>query len=69
MLDWLLEKRGELSQAKVAEKAGITQQQYSHIELGIRSPSVKTAMRLGAALGFDWTRFFSTENAQREAPQ
>lgn len=66
MLNWLLNKRGKLPQTHVATEAGITQQQYSHIERGLRRPSVKTAMNISKVLGFDWTIFFPTTDERKE---
>lgn len=57
-MDWLVELRGNRSQASVAKDAGVTQQYYSLVESGKRSPSVPTAKKIAATLGFDWTRFF-----------
>ena len=55
---WLIEIRGSLSQASVAEKCGITQQYYSRIELGTRTPAVPQAKAIAKALGFNWQRFY-----------
>ena len=59
MREFLIKSRGEKSQTDVANICGISQQMYSHIENGKRRPSVEVAKRLGDALGFDWTRFFT----------
>lgn len=63
MRNWLkaLRKQHDLSQAKVAEISGITQQMYNLIENGERRPSVETAKKIAQVLGFDWTRFFEDE--------
>ncbi len=63
MRKWLKEFRlkMKLSQSDVAFKSGITQQQYSFIENGNRSPSVDTAQSIANVLGFNWTRFFESE--------
>ena len=63
MLDWLEAIRVEqhLSQKAVSEAAGISQASYCNIEAGKRSVAVKTAKRIAAALGFDWTRFYETD--------
>lgn len=58
MLHWLAEIRGSRSQYEVAAKIGIAQSTYACIEVGSRRPSVSMAKRIGAALGFEWTRFF-----------
>lgn len=47
------------TQKEVAERAGISESFYSLIENGNRRPSVEVAKRLGDALGFDWTLFFT----------
>ena len=59
MREFLIQLRGDKSQGEIAQLAGISQQMYSRIEIGNCSPSVKVAKRLGDALGFDWTRFFT----------
>lgn len=63
MRKWLKELRQkmDISQANVALKSSITQQQYSFIENGNRTPSVDTAKSIANALGFEWTRFFEPE--------
>jgi transcriptional regulator with XRE-family HTH domain len=57
---WLREARRNkgLSQKEIAKQAGISQQGYSFIESGTRTPSVPTAKRIASALGFDWQRFY-----------
>lgn len=62
---WLKElrqKRG-MSQKKVADKSGISQQYYAFIESGDRGTKlpVPTAKKIAAALGFDWQRFYEDE--------
>jgi len=59
---WLIELRKGYSQTQIAKAAGITQQMYSFIELGVRRPSVEVAKKIAAVLGFDWTRFFEDED-------
>lgn len=49
------------SQKQVAEEAGITQVYLSQIENGERNPSVDTAKKIAAVLGFEWTRFYDDE--------
>lgn len=62
-MDWLREKRKEtgLTQDEVAEKVGINRATLSKLETGETNPSVKLAQKLGALLGFDWTRFYEPE--------
>jgi len=71
MRKWLVDIRGEQSQQEVAAKAGISQNFYSWIEKGERTPSVKTAKKIAAVLGFDWTRFFeeNTHESTSESAQ
>lgn len=62
---WLKElrqKRG-MSQKKVADKSGISQQYYAFIESGDRGTKlpVPTAKKIAAVLGFDWQRFYEDE--------
>lgn len=59
-MDWLKELRESrgLNQRQVAEQVGISQPSYCFIERGKRGASVKTAKRIAAVLGFEWTRFF-----------
>ena len=62
MRKWLIELRKGRSQAQVAEAAGITQQMYSAVELGVRRPSVEVAKKIASVLGFNWTRFYEDED-------
>lgn len=43
---------------QVSELVGISESFYCMIENGERRPSVETAKKIGAVLGFDWTRFY-----------
>ncbi|WP_078428800.1 helix-turn-helix transcriptional regulator [Alkalihalobacterium alkalinitrilicum] len=58
MRQWLIDKRGNLSQEFVAAESGISRGAYSNIENGKRDPSVTVAKNIGKVLGFDWTIFF-----------
>lgn len=62
-MKWLKHIRidADMTQIEVAVKVGITQQMYWFIENGERRPSVETAKKIAAVLGFDWTRFFPDE--------
>lgn len=56
-----LRKRREaanMTQAKLSELSGVSQQAICMIERGERNPSAKTAKKLAAVLGFNWTKFF-----------
>lgn len=51
-------KERNMTQREVSERAGISQPAYCNIENEERKPSVEMAKRIGAVLGFNWTRFF-----------
>lgn len=56
-----IRKNRKLTQQEVADLVDVSRQAYSSYETGIRRPSPEVAMRLGAALDFDWTRFYEPE--------
>ena len=60
---WLTDIREDkgLNQKEVSDAAGISQPAYSNIENGERNPSVDTAKKIAAVLGFEWTRFYDDE--------
>ena len=60
---WLKDIRIEkkLTQKGVAEKVNIAQPSYHQIECGENNPSVDTAQKIAAVLGFDWTLFYPDE--------
>lgn len=60
MREWLIAIREDqnMTQKKIAERAGIAQATYSNIESGKRSVGVPVAKRIAAVLGFEWTKFF-----------
>ena len=62
---WLIEIREEkgMTQGAVAAAAGIAQPSYYEIEKGITNPKPQTAMAIGAALRFPWTRFYEEEKS------
>ena len=62
-LNTVRKERG-LSQKAISDEIGVAQATYCNIENGKRRPSVAVAKKIGAALGFDWTRFF--EDAPEE---
>lgn len=66
---WLKEicTKAEISQEQLARVADITQQGYSHIERGERSPSVPVAKKIAAALGFNWQRFYEEPSEEVRA--
>ena len=68
MREWLRKIRVELglTELETAKRAGITQPFYHNIETGIKNPSVDTAKRIAAALGFPWVMFFSDNKEETE---
>ncbi|MBR3544706.1 MAG: helix-turn-helix transcriptional regulator [Oscillospiraceae bacterium] len=54
-----------MTQAQVAAEIGIARESYTNIENGVRKPSVKVAMRLGAVLGFDWVEIYADDDDQQ----
>ncbi len=59
-MDWLRETRvtAKLTQEELSGRVGIARGAYANIETGERHPSVATAKKIAAVLGFDWTKFF-----------
>lgn len=53
-----LRKEHKLSQTQLGKLIGVTKQAISNIETGKAQPDVKTARRLGEALGFDWWKLY-----------
>ena len=66
---WLKTARESLgiSQENVASKCAVTRQYYNFIENGERRPSVETAKKIAAVLGFPWTRFFEEQEGGEES--
>lgn len=62
MREWLkaIREKKRLSQAEVAERAGISQSYYCDIENGMKGSElpVSTARGIAKALGFKWTKFY-----------
>lgn len=67
-MTWLKEIREKtgMTQEAVAEKIELARAAYSNIETGARRPSVDTAKRIAAVLGFRWTRFFEEEGEKQD---
>ena len=51
-----------LTQQQLADLVGVDRTLISKIENGAATPSVTTAKKIAAVLGFDWTRFFEDED-------
>lgn len=69
MRSWLrdIRKKAGMTEGQVAEAVGITQVGYHLIETGERTPRPETAQRIGAVLGFPWTRFYEAEMDDTES--
>jgi len=55
-----------LTQQQLAELVGVDRTLISKIESGVSTPSVATAKKIAAVLGFPWTRFFEDEPEPRD---
>ena len=55
-------KKKLLTQQQLAELVGVDRTLISKIESGAATPSVTTAKKIAAVLGFNWTRFFEDED-------
>lgn len=53
-----------LTMRQVCDEVDISEGYYSMIESGERRPSVETAKKIAAVLGFDWTQFFPDEKGE-----
>lgn len=53
-----IRKAQNLTMKQVSERSDISESMLSLIESGKRTPSVRSAQRLAAALGVEWTKFF-----------
>ena len=63
LLSVLREKRkaSQYTQKALSKAACLTQSAISNIETGQRKPSVESAKKLGAVLGFDWSELFEED--------
>jgi len=59
-------KLKKLTQAELAQAVGVSQRTIAAIEGGTRRPSPELAQRIGAVLGFPWTRFYEDEEESEE---
>lgn len=65
--NWLKKMRFEkgLSTYNIAKILKISQASYTSYENGRRNPSVKTAQKIAAYFGFDWTLFFEKDDNKK----
>jgi putative transcriptional regulator len=59
-------KERKLTQAEIAQEAGITRSYYSMIERGVFSPSVKCAKKIARILQMSWKEIYPDEYEFRE---
>lgn len=53
-----MRERKLLTQQQLADLIGMDRTLISKLESGVSAPSVVTAKKIAAALGFDWTLFY-----------
>jgi putative transcriptional regulator len=64
-MDLKLEREKKLlTQKQLADLIGVDRSLISKIESGVSAPSVVTAKKIAAVLGFHWTKFFETNDAE-----
>lgn len=70
MREWLRSKRtkANFSQSKLSRIVKISQNHYSNIESGNRTPSVSIAKRIAEILDFDWTLFYEDSEQEKSRP-
>ena len=70
MREWLRSKRtkANFSQSKLSRIVKISQNHYSNIESGNRTPSVSIAKRIAEILDFDWTLFYEDSGQEKSRP-
>ena len=61
-----IRKAQNLTMKQVSERSDISESMLSLIESGKRTPSVRSAQRIAAALGVEWTKFFEPINRKEE---
>ncbi|WP_079480598.1 helix-turn-helix transcriptional regulator [Halobacillus salinus] len=54
------------TQEKTAKESGISRSYYTHIESGVKNPTVSTAKKIAKSLNFNWTLFFEDERSLEE---
>lgn len=62
MLEWLkvLREKAGFTQGKLAERVKVERSLISKIETGSARPSPDTAKAIAKVLGFEWTKFFDS---------
>ena len=62
-----LRKQAKLSQAKLAEKAGLSVESISRLERGVQLPSIEAFHRLSLALGVPFSELFQITLNKKES--
>lgn len=62
-----IRKAQNLTMKQVSERSDISESMLSLIESGKRTPSVRSAQRIAAALGVEWTKFFEEQRNELRA--
>ena len=67
-MEIMVQRRTEmkLTQAELAQTVGCSQRAIAGYELDERKPSVQMAKKIGAVLGFEWSRFYDEEETGNE---
>lgn len=65
---WLKEHRENrhLTQEETARLSGISRSYYTHIENGVKTPTVEVAKKIANTLKFEWVNFFNKECSFKE---
>ena len=63
--EWLIARRGRLTQAEMARMAGVSRSYYSQLETGRRGPSVAMAKRIAEAIDCPWSLFFEQNEVNK----
>lgn len=62
-----IRKAQNLTMKQVSERSDISESMLSLIESGKRTPSVRSAQRIAATLGVEWTKFFEEQGNELRA--
>nr|WP_239534312.1 helix-turn-helix transcriptional regulator [Thalassobacillus pellis] len=65
---WLktLRLQNKFTQKQTAQRSNISRSYYTHIEAGVKNPTVETAKDIASTLGFEWTNFFEERCSLKE---
>jgi len=57
----IIREKNNLTQQQLADLIAVDRTLISKIECGVSTPSVYTAKKIAAALGFHWTKFYESD--------